>query len=83
MWCDMRWLNINNLVFSMLFLFLSLFFCGGDWVIFSGVDYHCSKIDYFPKDEYSPDPHDSTMAIPCKYNVSLFHHILQRKTDFN
>lgn len=30
------------------------------------MDYHCSKIDYFPKDEYSPDPNDSTMAIPCK-----------------
>ncbi|XP_055305353.1 uncharacterized protein LOC129570024 isoform X2 [Sitodiplosis mosellana] len=29
-----------------------------------GVEYQCSKIDYFPKDEYSPDPNDSTMAIP-------------------
>lgn len=26
----------------------------------------CSTIDYFPLEEYSPDPNDSTMAIPCK-----------------
>ncbi|KAK8784447.1 hypothetical protein V5799_009190 [Amblyomma americanum] len=25
---------------------------------------HCVLIDYFPKEEYSPDPNDSTMAIP-------------------
>ncbi|XP_067128814.1 voltage-dependent calcium channel gamma-5 subunit-like isoform X1 [Centruroides vittatus] len=25
---------------------------------------HCFHIDYFPKEEYSPDPNDSTMAIP-------------------
>ncbi|XP_049948091.1 uncharacterized protein LOC126456380 [Schistocerca serialis cubense] len=25
---------------------------------------HCFNIDYFPKEEYSPDPNDSTMAIP-------------------
>lgn len=30
-------------------------------------NFECSKIDYFPKEEYSPDPNDSTMAIPCKY----------------
>ncbi|CAL1289332.1 unnamed protein product [Larinioides sclopetarius] len=24
----------------------------------------CENIDYFPKEEYSPDPNDSTMAIP-------------------
>lgn len=35
--------------------------------VLSGVDYHCSKIDYFPKEDYSPEVHDSTMAIPCKY----------------
>lgn len=35
--------------------------------IYTGSEYHCSTIDYFPKDEYSPDPNDSTMAIPCKY----------------
>lgn len=28
--------------------------------------YDCNKIDYFSKEEYSPDPNDSTMAIPCK-----------------
>lgn len=39
--------------------------------LFSGVDYQCSKIDYFPKDEYSPDPNDSTMAIPCKNSILL------------
>lgn len=29
-------------------------------------DYECSSIDYFSNEEYSPDPTDSTMAIPCK-----------------
>jgi hypothetical protein len=28
--------------------------------------YDCNKIDYFSKEAYSPDPSDSTMAIPCK-----------------
>ncbi|XP_064478856.1 uncharacterized protein LOC135392111 [Ornithodoros turicata] len=27
-------------------------------------DMQCRLIDYFPKEEYSPDPNDSTMAIP-------------------
>ncbi|XP_037570766.1 voltage-dependent calcium channel gamma-7 subunit [Dermacentor silvarum] len=27
-------------------------------------DMNCVMIDYFPKEEYSPDPNDSTMAIP-------------------
>ncbi len=27
---------------------------------------HCFVIDYFSNEEYSPDPNDSTMAIPCK-----------------
>lgn len=27
---------------------------------------HCFFIDYFSKDDYSPDPNDSTLAIPCK-----------------
>lgn len=40
--------------------------------VFTGVEYQCSKIDYFPKDEYSPDPNDSTMAIPCKYSIINF-----------
>ncbi|XP_043063261.1 uncharacterized protein LOC108097868 [Drosophila ficusphila] len=26
--------------------------------------YNCVKIDYFPKEGYQPDPHDSTAAIP-------------------
>ncbi|XP_014217892.1 voltage-dependent calcium channel gamma-4 subunit, partial [Copidosoma floridanum] len=30
----------------------------------AGAEYECSNIDYFPKEEYSPDPSDSTMAIP-------------------
>ncbi|XP_042242460.1 uncharacterized protein LOC121879757 [Homarus americanus] len=27
-------------------------------------EFRCSKIDYFPSETYSPDPHDSTTAIP-------------------
>ena len=27
----------------------------------------CLNIDYFPKEEYSPDPNDSTLSIPCKH----------------
>ncbi|GLG94137.1 uncharacterized protein GBIM_01395, partial [Gryllus bimaculatus] len=27
-------------------------------------DLQCFNIDYFPREEYSPDPNDSTMAIP-------------------
>ncbi|KAJ8916141.1 hypothetical protein NQ315_004508 [Exocentrus adspersus] len=27
--------------------------------------YQCSNIDYFSKEVYSPDPNDSTLAIPC------------------
>ncbi|XP_008556042.1 voltage-dependent calcium channel gamma-4 subunit [Microplitis demolitor] len=30
----------------------------------SHIQYECSSIDYFPNEEYSPDPSDSTMAIP-------------------
>lgn len=30
------------------------------------MEYECSNIDYFPNEEYSPDPNDSTMAIPCE-----------------
>jgi hypothetical protein len=26
----------------------------------------CFNIDYYPREEYSPDPNDSTMAIPCE-----------------
>lgn len=32
----------------------------------SKMQYECFNIDYFPSEEYSPDPNDSTMAIPCK-----------------
>ncbi|XP_076621166.1 stargazin related protein STG-1 isoform X3 [Colletes latitarsis] len=32
--------------------------------ISSRMEYECSGIDYFPNEEYSPDPSDSTMAIP-------------------
>jgi hypothetical protein len=27
---------------------------------------YCFNIDYFPTEEYSPDPNDSTLSIPCK-----------------
>ncbi|TDG39079.1 hypothetical protein AWZ03_014499, partial [Drosophila navojoa] len=27
--------------------------------------FNCIKIDYFPDEDYQPDPHDSTSAIPC------------------
>lgn len=37
------------------------------FVTAGGKLYECSKIDYFSKEEYSPDPNDSTMAIPCTY----------------
>jgi hypothetical protein len=36
------------------------------------MDLQCFNIDYFPKEEYSPDPNDSTMAIPCKYQGCVF-----------
>lgn len=59
------------------------FFWGLDGSVFvrviSGVDYHCSKIDYFPKEDYIPDASDSTMAIPCKYFIAackVFHHFI-------
>lgn len=29
----------------------------------------CFNIDYFPTEEYSPDPNDSTLSIPCKYFI--------------
>ncbi|CAN7937609.1 unnamed protein product [Ixodes hexagonus] len=32
---------------------------------------HCVLIDYFPKEEYSPDPNDSTMAIPSSVLLCL------------
>jgi hypothetical protein len=33
----------------------------------------CFNIDYFPREEYSPDPNDSTMAIPCEYKCAQKH----------
>uniref|UniRef100_A0A182T3C1 Uncharacterized protein n=1 Tax=Anopheles maculatus TaxID=74869 RepID=A0A182T3C1_9DIPT len=35
----------------------------------AGDEFQCSSIDYFPSEGYSPDPNDSTNAIPCKYLV--------------
>ena len=36
-------------------------------VIIAGeMEEHCFNIDYFPHEEYSPDPNDSTLSIPCK-----------------
>lgn len=36
---------------------------------------HCSNIDYFPHEDYSPDPNDSTMSIPCKsYESTAWSH---------
>lgn len=52
------------------FLFVYFFGWGMVFRVISGVDYHCSKIDYFPKEDYIPDASDSTMAIPCKYSIS-------------
>lgn len=35
----------------------------------TGVEtYSCIKIDYFSEKGYQPDPHDSSSAIPCKYD---------------
>ena len=31
-----------------------------------GSEFQCTKIDYFPEEEYNPDANDSTNAIPCK-----------------
>ncbi|ETN58783.1 hypothetical protein AND_009622 [Anopheles darlingi] len=33
-------------------------------------EFQCSSIDYFPSEGYSPDPNDSTNAIPCKCRAS-------------
>ncbi|XP_024081278.1 uncharacterized protein LOC106673530 [Cimex lectularius] len=37
---------------------------------------HCTNIEYFPKEEYSPDPNDSTMAIPYAVTRSAFFFII-------
>jgi hypothetical protein len=40
----------------------------GHLVFFAvGTQQHCSTIDYFPTEEYEPDPNDSTNSIPCEY----------------
>ncbi|XP_068084348.1 uncharacterized protein stg1 [Anabrus simplex] len=39
-------------------------------------DMHCFNIDYFPREEYSPDPNDSTMAIPYAVTKSALFFIL-------
>ncbi|XP_013792024.1 voltage-dependent calcium channel gamma-5 subunit-like [Limulus polyphemus] len=48
--------------------FLSKFTVSGLWSICytdpGKLDMRCTYIDYFPKEEYSPDPNDSTMSIP-------------------
>uniref|UniRef100_T1IAZ6 Voltage-dependent calcium channel gamma-5 subunit n=1 Tax=Rhodnius prolixus TaxID=13249 RepID=T1IAZ6_RHOPR len=36
----------------------------------------CTNIEYFPKEEYSPDPNDSTMAIPYAVTRSVFFFIM-------
>ncbi|KOX71545.1 Voltage-dependent calcium channel gamma-7 subunit [Melipona quadrifasciata] len=38
----------------------------------SRMEYECSSIDYFPNEEYSPDPSDSTMAIPFTKSAMFF-----------
>jgi hypothetical protein len=45
------------------------------------MDLHCFNIDYFPREEYSPDPNDSTMAIPCKYRIILLFGVVRGVTD--
>ncbi|XP_067118741.1 voltage-dependent calcium channel gamma-5 subunit-like [Centruroides vittatus] len=49
--------------------YLSKFTVSGLWKLcfndpVNASEVHCINIDYFPKEEYSPDPNDSTMAIP-------------------
>lgn len=61
-------LHLKHIFFQIYFLFFTFFWYGNG----VGPDYHCTKIDYFPSDEYTPDPNDSTMAIPCKYIFIIF-----------
>ncbi|XP_071051765.1 voltage-dependent calcium channel gamma-5 subunit isoform X2 [Onthophagus taurus] len=47
--------------------YLSKMTVSGLWLLCitnRGTFYECSRIDYFSSEEYSPDPNDSTMAIP-------------------
>ncbi|KAK4874645.1 hypothetical protein RN001_014005, partial [Aquatica leii] len=38
--------------------------------------YECNNIDYFSKEKYSPDPNDSTLAIPYAVTKSIFYFLL-------
>ncbi|KAG8255354.1 regulation of AMPA receptor activity protein [Homalodisca vitripennis] len=42
---------------------------------------HCTNIEYFSKEEYSPDPNDSTMAIPYPYSLQRLLGQLTRRID--
>jgi len=55
---------IKDYVF--MFIFYFLFHAAGE------TDRHCIYINYFPTEEYSPDPNDSTLTIPCKTHKNLF-----------
>lgn len=49
-------------------------FCIYFYIYFEGLDvdsFNCVKIDYFPKEGYQPDPHDSTAAIPCTFTENV------------
>ena len=38
-------------------------------ILVGGTNFSCSRIDYFPTEEYQPDDQDSSKAIPCEYNA--------------
>lgn len=50
---------------TLLYNFVFCFISAGSTIM------KCENVDYFPKEEYSPDPNDSTMAIPCKFFMSF------------
>ncbi|RZF45485.1 hypothetical protein LSTR_LSTR009356 [Laodelphax striatellus] len=60
--------------------YLSKITVSGLWTICTNdpgeKDMHCTFIEYFSKEEYSPDPNDSTMAIPYAVTRSAFFFIL-------
>ena len=41
-----------------------------DRLIAGNTTMFCKHIEYFSGEEYSPDPNDSTGAIPCEYSDS-------------
>jgi len=53
-----------------MFIFFFLFHAAGE------TDRHCIYINYFPTEEYSPDPNDSTLTIPCMTHKNLFFFLL-------